>query len=117
MKISLGSLIILSALALPAFAGQGGQMTNEFDLSTNHTVNAQFVEPYSQYIDSESLSSAAQDDPFSLQLKPLKANVLSELQFKTQNNRGVGAGYTSPYLWEVGRGPGYQNPSQRFFRR
>ena len=117
MKITILSLFALSILTIPALAGQGGQVSPEYDLTTNHSVGGQFQEPYGHYIEGYALGSQPKDDPFQLQLKPLKANVLSELQFKTQDNRSSGAGYSSPYLWEVGRGPGYQNPSRRFFRR
>ncbi|MGE0491086.1 MAG: hypothetical protein AB7S38_17900 [Vulcanimicrobiota bacterium] len=50
-------------------------------------------------------------EAYKLDLKPLHATRLSELQLQVNNNLGMGAGYSSPYLWEVGRGPGFQGYS------
>lgn len=114
----LPTLILAASLALSsaAFAGTGGTSNTSCvvhgqQLNLSHGFSGTPEEPYGHML--PSLSDSTPDaNPYQLQLKPLRANDLSNLQFQTRDNRGPGAGYSSPYLWEVGRGPGYQ-PTQR----
>lgn len=114
---NLPTLIIAASLALTAVAsaGTGGTahascVTQGHQLNLSHGFSGTPDEPYGHML--PSLSDSTPDaNPYQLELKPLRANDLSNLQFKTRDNLGPGAGYSSPYLWEVGRGPGYQ-PTQ-----
>lgn len=113
------TLLLAASLALTgtAAATTGGQqggscVVQGHQLNATHNLPSAPAEPYSHLLPTSLKESAPNVNPYSLNLKPLKANELSELQFKTRDNLGPGAGYSSPYLWEVGRGPSYQ-PSQR----
>lgn len=42
-----------------------------------------------------------------LDLKPLTNDIEAQMQITVHDNLSPGAGYSSPYLWEVGRGPSF----------
>lgn len=42
-----------------------------------------------------------------LDLAPLTNDIEAQMQITVKDNLSPGAGYTSPYLWEVGRGPSF----------
>jgi hypothetical protein len=65
------------------------------------------IDPYARFLPADlNTTSFELSSSYSIELKPLRADDMSQYQFKTVDNRGLGAGYSSPYLWEVGRGPG-----------
>lgn len=77
-------------------------------LNQTHSLHSNSIDPYAHLLpdlsDSNDLATS-----YDLQLKPLVVNDLSRLQFETRDSSSPAAGYTSPYLWEVGQGPGYKS--------
>ena len=80
-------------------------------LNITHSLQHNSLDPYAHMLgdlgNTESLANS-----YDLNLKPLVINDLTKLQFRTNDSRSRGAGYTSPYLWGVGQGPGYKNRFQ-----
>lgn len=98
-------VLVLASLAatMPAFAGTGSAVDTGCSLSGQ----AKTLDPYAQFLPADIDSASFElSNSYSIELKPLRADDMSQYQFKTVDNRGLGAGYASPYLWEVGRGPG-----------
>lgn len=80
-------------------------------LNKAHSLHSDSIDPYAFLLpDLGPADSLA--NTYDLKLNVRGLNNLNELQFETYDNRGVGAGYTSPYLWEVGQGPGYRSRFQ-----
>lgn len=116
---SMPTILLAASLALTgaAHANTGGHHTTScvvhgHQLNSTHNMAGAPLEPYSHMLPLGLKDTAPDINPYSLNLKPLRANDLSKLQFETRDNLSKGAGYSSPYLWEVGRGPSYQ-PTQR----
>ncbi len=109
-SVCLATLILTAG---PALAGTGAPATSCLD--GHYSLRGPIVDPFSQFLSSE-LDSASFElsRSYSIELKPFRADDMSQYQFKTVDNRGLGAGYSSPYLWEVGRGPGPAMPSGRW---
>jgi hypothetical protein len=105
------NLLVLASLALsaPAFAGTGamqGACTQE-GYAFSSTVSAQSIDPYSYLLPNDlSTSSLEISNSYQIDLPSLRSDDMSKYQFEAVDNRSLGAGYASPYLWEVGRGPG-----------
>lgn len=76
-------------------------------LNQTHSLYSKSLDPYS-YLLPELGSTNDIATSYNLNLKPLVVNDLTKLQFEARNNLSPGAGYTSPYLWEVGQGPSYK---------
>ena len=77
-------------------------------LNQTHSLHSTSLDPYAHLLprlDAGNDIAAG----YNLQLKPLVVNDLSRLQFETRDSSSPAAGYTSPYLWEVGQGPGYKS--------
>lgn len=95
------------AMAMPAIAGTSGAPGVGIDASCGLSGQVQSIDPYSDFLPSNiDMTSFELSNSYSIELKPLNADDMSQYQFQTVDNRGLGAGYASPYLWEVGRGPG-----------
>ena len=76
-------------------------------LNVTHSLQSTSLDPYSHLLpDVGEVNGLAAS--YDLQLKPLVVNDLTRLQFRTRDSSSPAAGYTSPYLWEVGQGPGYR---------
>ena len=105
------TLALLTLGAGPALADSCFSYADRLNYS--HSLNAESVDPYSHLM---SGSLDAQVNPlansYKLDLKPLVVNDLTKLQFKTYDTSSPAAGYTSPYLWEAGGGPGYRGRSR-----
>lgn len=80
-------------------------------LNFNSAVDSQHYGDSAVIFTDDNFQSTITMEAYRLELKPLRANKLSELQLRTTNNLSSGAGYSSPYLWEVGRGPGLRGPA------
>jgi hypothetical protein len=94
------------ALTLPASAGTGGHPGTGLE-GCALSGQVQTIDPYARFLPADiNTTSFELSNSYSIELKPLRADDMSQYQFKTVDNRGLGAGYASPYLWEVGRGPG-----------
>ena len=101
----------LTALVLassPAWAGTGTPGSPCLD--GHYSLSGGIADPFANFLPSD-LESFELSRSYSIELKPFRADDMSQYQFKTVDNRGLGAGYSSPYLWEVGRGPGQALPS------
>jgi hypothetical protein len=81
-------------------------------LNLTHSLYQESVDPYAHLLPDELQDANPLATSYKLELKPLVINDLTELQFKTYDSRSPAAGYTSPYLWEVGGGPGYRGNSR-----
>ena len=100
-------LLVLAGLvvSVPAYAGTGNGGGSVAGCGLSGKI--QTMDPYSQFLPADmDTTSFELSNSYSIDLKPLRADDMSQYQFKTVDNRGLGAGYSSPYLWEVGRGPG-----------
>ena len=112
-------LLVIASLALssPVFAGTGGVPGSCIDdglrLNATHSpLSTSSFDPYSYLLPADLNSAGVElSTSYSIELKPLYSDDMSRYQFNTVDNRGPGAGYSSPYLWEAGRAPGYANPS------
>jgi hypothetical protein len=82
------------------------------NLNTSHSLHQESVDPYAHLLPDELKDANSLATSYQLDLKPLVVNDLTELQFKTYDTRSPAAGYTSPYLWEAGGGPGYRGNSR-----
>ena len=80
-------------------------------LNSVHSLHGDSVDPYAHLLGDLGNTDALANS-YDLKLKPMVINDLTKLQFKTYDSRSPGAGYTSPYLWDVGQGPGYKSPFQ-----
>jgi hypothetical protein len=92
---------------MPAVAGTGG--ASSFGINDNCTLSGQMdtIDPYAHLLPADvNMTSFELSNSYSIELKPLRADDMSQYQFQAVDNRGLGAGYSSPYLWEAGRGPG-----------
>lgn len=85
-------------------------ITQGDQLNLTHSLYSESVDPYSHLLPSDLKGSESLSVTYDLKLKPLVVNDLTKLQFQTYDSRSPAAGYTSPYLWDVGQGPGYRNP-------
>lgn len=95
------------AMTLPAAAGTGGHPGTGLEATCGLSGQVQTIDPFAHFLPSDvNMTSFELSNSYSIELKPLRADDMSQYQFKTVDNRGLGAGYSSPYLWEVGRGPG-----------
>ena len=81
-------------------------------LNMSHSLHQESLDPYAHLLPDELQDANPLATSYQLDLKPLVVNDLTELQFKTYDSRSPAAGYTSPYLWEVGGGPGYKGGSR-----
>lgn len=97
----LGSLLTATSLAGPHGA-PGYSLADSCSLSGK----MESFDPYARFLPSIDTTSFELSSSYSIQLQPLRADDMSQYQFRTVDNRGLGAGYSSPYLWETGRGPG-----------
>lgn len=108
--------VCLATLALafvPAWAGTGSASSSCLD--GHYSLRGSIVDPFSHFLPSDLDSTSSElSRSYSIELKPFRADDMSQYQFNTVDNRGMGAGYSSPYLWEVGRGPGAAMPSGRW---
>ncbi len=107
MRSLLSSLIIAALLVGGAQAEQPKQQCIGDDLKFQGLI-IESSEQSLQLKTESGLDFQPNMEAYKLDLKPLRANQLSELQLNTVNNLGQGAGYASPYLWEVGQGPGFR---------
>lgn len=114
-------LIITVGLALTTSAWAGGPVTDPScitdgaSLNQAHSLSSPSFDPYSYLIPSDIDAQRMEfSSAYSIDLKPLYSDDMSRYQFKTVDNRGMGAGYSSPYLWEAGRGPGYTGSPSGF---
>lgn len=104
--LHLGLALVLASLCINAV--QADCIKQGDDINVVHSLNSSSLDPYSHLLpDIGSVNALATS--YKIDFKPVNNN-LSNLQFETRDNTGPGAGYTSPYLWEVGRGPGYRSP-------
>ncbi len=111
-NLSLALTIGLTSAALALPANMGTECVNiGQSLDAAHSLNSPSIDPYSHLLPQTLDSNAIEMSSYALPLKPLQANDLTRLQFETRDNLGIGAGYSSPYLWEAGRGPGYRSPN------
>ncbi len=94
-----------AAMALPSPVGQDC-VTMSGHLNAAHSLSSSSLEPFAHMLPANLDANAIDMSAYQLDLKPLQLNDITRLQFYTRDNLGVGAGYTSPYLWEAGRGPG-----------
>lgn len=95
------------ALSLPVAAGTGGTPGFGLEQTCNLSGKMETFDPYARFLpDNLSSTTFEISNSYSLDLKSLRADDMSQYQFRPVDNRGYGAGYSSPYLWEAGRGPG-----------
>ncbi|MFA5506263.1 MAG: hypothetical protein WC314_01710 [Vulcanimicrobiota bacterium] len=78
------------------------------NLNLTHSLYQQSVDPYAHLLPDDMAQANPLATSYQLDLKPMMVNDLTQLQFKTYDSRSPAAGYTSPYLWEVGGGPRYK---------
>ena len=106
MKSALAALLLL-CLTAPAFAGTGGAQGVCVQDGFSNASAQDTLDPYSYLLPSDlNTTSFELSNSYQIELKPLRADDMSQYQFNTVDNRGLGAGYSSPYMWEAGRGPG-----------
>lgn len=106
-------LVASFLLVSPVWAGSGAPASSCLD--NQYSLRGAIVDPFSSYLPSGLDSTSSElSRSYSIELKSFRADDMSRYQFKTVDNRGLGAGYSSPYLWEVGRGPGQASPSGRW---
>jgi len=79
-------------------------------LNQSHSLYQESIDPYAHLLPEEMEQANPLATSYQLDLKPMVVNDLTQLQFKTYDSSSPAAGYTSPYLWEVGGGPRYQGP-------
>ena len=79
-------------------------------LNQSHSLYQESVDPYAHLLPDELEQANPLATSYQLDLKPLVVNDLTQLQFNPYDSRSPAAGYTSPYLWEVGGGPRYKGP-------
>ncbi len=106
-------LVIAMGLALTTAAWAGGHNSDTSCISDGssfnqaHSLSRSSFDPYSYLIPSDIDAQRMEfSNAYSIDLKPLYSDDMSRYQFQAVDNRGMGAGYSSPYLWEAGRGPG-----------
>lgn len=104
LKIGIASALFM-ACAQPSLADNC--ITQGDFLNQTHSLYTKSLDPYA-YLLPDLGSSNDIATSYDLNLKPLVVNDLTRLQFETHDNRSPAAGYTSPYLWEVGQGPSYK---------
>ncbi|MCA9775398.1 MAG: hypothetical protein KC800_01720 [Candidatus Eremiobacteraeota bacterium] len=91
--------------------GSADQCLNYGDrLNQSHSLYQESIDPYAHLLPDELEQANPLATSYQLDLKPLVVNDLTQLQFNTYDSRSPAAGYTSPYLWEVGGGPRYKGP-------
>lgn len=99
--------VCLAAVLLagvPAWAGNTS--SGPACLDGHYSLSGTISDPFSNFLPSDlDTASFELSRTYSIDLKAFKADD-SQYQFRAVDNRGWGAGYSSPYLWEVGRGPG-----------
>lgn len=94
------------ALSLPAAAGTGGTPGFSLDQTCSISGKMENFDPFANFLPRELNSTSFEiSNSYSIQLKPLRPDDMSQYQFQAVDNRDMGAGYSSPYLWEAGRGP------------
>lgn len=81
-------------------------------LNMSHSLYSESIDPYAHLLPTELQDTNALATSYNLELKPMVVNDLTQLQFNTYDSRSPAAGYTSPYLWEAGGGPGYRSNSR-----
>jgi hypothetical protein len=108
LKIGLVALLTYSATSLCV---ADNCITQGDAINLTHSLQSTSLDPYSHLLpDLVNTNNLA--TTYDLNLKPLVVNDLTRLQFETRDSRSPAAGYTSPYLWEVGQGPGYRGRYQ-----
>lgn len=100
--ISASLILVLGQAALADHCISQGEFLNQ-----THSLHTDSLDPYS-YLLPDLSSNNDIATSYDLNLKPLVVNDLTRLQFETRDNLSPAAGYTSPYLWEVGQGPTYK---------
>lgn len=104
-----GIVVLLAySLTAPCFADQC--ITQGDVINQTHSLQSTSLDPYAHLLPDLSQSNNSLGTAYKLDLKPLVVNDLTRLQFNTRDSSSPAAGYTSPYLWEVGQGPGYRSP-------
>ena len=104
-----GSLLTLLSLGVPATAGTG--TPGSPCLNGHYSMRGGLVDSYAGFLPSDlNMESFELSRSYSIEMKSFRVDD-SQYQFRAVDNRGIGAGYSSPYLWEVGRGPGAAMPS------
>ncbi len=107
-----GSLLTLLSLGLPAAAGTGTPSSP--CINGHYSLRGELVDSYAGFLPSDlNMESFELSRSYSIELKSFRVDE-NQYQFRAVDNRGLGAGYSSPYLWEVGRGPGAAMPSGTF---
>jgi len=110
VKIITKLTLVAALITLATNATSADCITQGNEINQTHSLYSKSIDPYAHLLpDLGSVDSLATD--YNLDLKPLVVNDLSKLQFRTYDSRSPAAGYTSPYLWDVGQGPGYRSRS------
>lgn len=84
-------------------------------LNASHSLYSESVDPYAHLLPRNLPPADNLSLTYDLNLKPYVVNDLTQLQFQTYDSRSPAAGYTSPYLWEVGQGPSYRGYSSPYY--
>lgn len=107
-----GSLLALISLGVPAVAGTG--TPGSPCLSGHYSMRGDVVDSYAGFLPNDlNMESFELSRSYSIELKSFRVDE-NQYQFRAVDNRGLGAGYSSPYLWDVGRGPGAAMPSRNW---
>lgn len=112
------SIFVLTSLALtaPALAGapaaSGDPQSACLQQGYSSSSQASPLDPYAHLLPTDlDMTSFELSNSYSIELKSFRADDMSQYQFiERMNTRDVGAGYSSPYLWEAGNGPGMMYP-------
>lgn len=65
------------------------------------------IDPYANLLPSGlDTASFELSSSYKIDLKPFRADDMSQYQTMIRDTRAQGAGYSSPYLWEAGNAPG-----------
>lgn len=110
-KLIKGTALTLALLLSAASVSLADQCLQYGDrLNQSHSLYQESIDPYAHLLPEEMEQANPLATSYQLDLKPMVVNDLTQLQFKTYDSRSPAAGYTSPYLWEVGGGPRYKGP-------
>ncbi len=108
-KFATVSLLALMTLGSPAVAGTG--TPGSACLDGHYSLRGEIRDSFARFLPADiDMTSFELSQSYSIELKSFRADD-SQYQFRAVDNRGLGAGYSSPYLWEVGRGPGAAMPT------
>jgi hypothetical protein len=110
-KLIRGTALTLALLLFAASVSLADQCFHYGDrLNQSHSLYQESLDPYAHLLPDQMEQANPLATSYQLDLKPMVVNDLTQLQFKTYDSSSPAAGYTSPYLWEVGGGPRYKGP-------